>query len=89
MGIKPRGHSTGTKPATNNFSVGDWGFCGIGVGGMVAKFGNADPAKPEFRKANGVQLKQLETKLNQMKKSWPDAKATDEAAKLAEKFLSK
>ena len=56
---------------------------------MVSKFGNADPAKPEFRKTNAVQIKQLETKLNQMKKSWPDAKATDEAAKLAEKFLAK
>lgn len=56
---------------------------------MIGKFGNADPSKPEFRKANSIPLKALENKLAQMKKSWPDATATSDASKLAEKYLTK
>lgn len=46
----------------------------------------ADTATPEFQKANAAGLAQLKQKVTQMKKSWPDAKATAEALAIAERF---
>jgi thiol-disulfide isomerase/thioredoxin len=43
---------------------------------------------PEFQKANAALLGQLKSKVAQMKKSWPDAKATAEAVAIAEKFVA-
>ncbi|WP_020470565.1 TlpA disulfide reductase family protein [Zavarzinella formosa] len=54
---------------------------------LSARLGTGgDPSKPEFRKANAATIKQLESKVAQMKKTWPDAKATAEADALAEKY---
>ena len=58
------------------------------TGQLNAKLGKGDASKPEFRKPNAAQIKQLENKINQMKKSWPDARATADAGTLAEKFLT-
>jgi len=48
--------------------------------------GAQDPKKPEFQKANAPLLKQLKNKTQQMKKSWPDARATKEALETAERY---
>jgi thiol-disulfide isomerase/thioredoxin len=52
---------------------------------LAAKLG-LDKVSPEFQKANAALLSQLKSKVTQMKKSWPDAKATAEAVGIAEKF---
>jgi hypothetical protein len=48
-----------------------------------------NPKKDEFQKANAPLLKQLKDRLAAMKKSWPDAKATEEAVAIADKFDTK
>jgi thiol-disulfide isomerase/thioredoxin len=48
---------------------------------------DADKASaPEFQKANAALLTQLRTTVTQMKKNWPDAKATSEAVGIVEKY---
>jgi hypothetical protein len=47
---------------------------------------NADPKGLEFQKAYAAPLKQMRTTLSQMKRNWPDAKATKEAAEIAERY---
>lgn len=42
----------------------------------------------EFQKAHAAALAQLRSKVAAMKKSWPDARATAEAAELAERFAA-
>ncbi len=44
------------------------------------------PTAPDFQKANVVILAQLKAKVAQMKKSWPDAKATAEALEIATRY---
>jgi hypothetical protein len=53
------------------------------LGPQAAK---ADPKGPVFQRAYGPTLRQMQTTLNQMKRSWPDAKATAEALEIGEKY---
>ncbi|HJZ92598.1 MAG TPA: hypothetical protein VKE40_17105, partial [Gemmataceae bacterium] len=48
--------------------------------------GHDDPRATAFHKANAVALKQLQSSLRQMKRSWPEAKATQEALAVGEKY---
>ena len=48
--------------------------------------GRADPSKPEWQKANKEPLRQLKTKVEQMKKAWPEAKSTQEAVAIAGRY---
>jgi thiol-disulfide isomerase/thioredoxin len=48
--------------------------------------GADDPRKAEWQKAHKEPLKQLKTKVEQMKKAWPDAKSTQEAVAIAERY---
>lgn len=54
---------------------------------LAAKPGADDPMKPDFQKANAGLLKQLKDKVASMKKAWPDAKATEEAVVLGERYV--
>jgi len=49
--------------------------------------GVSDPKKDEFQKANSALLKQLKDRLATMKKTWPDAHATQAAVAIGEKFI--
>lgn len=53
---------------------------------LAARPGSGMPSAADFQKANADLLKQLKVKVAQMKKTWPDAKATGEAVAIAEKF---
>lgn len=53
---------------------------------LSAKLGMDKASAPEFQKANAAALSQLKAKVAQMKKSWPDARATAEAVAIAERF---
>ena len=54
---------------------------------QLAAKADADKASaPEFQKANAALLNQLRTTVTQMKKNWPDAKATSEAVGIVEKY---
>jgi hypothetical protein len=48
--------------------------------------GSFDPSHKKFRKDNAELLLQLEGEVAAMKKSWPKARATDEALRIAEKY---
>jgi hypothetical protein len=48
--------------------------------------GSFDPKQEQFRKANAALLRQLEDGVTAMKKSWPKARATEEAEHIAEKY---
>ncbi|HEV3386545.1 MAG TPA: hypothetical protein VG097_17140 [Gemmata sp.] len=47
---------------------------------------NPNVKREEVLKANSQLLKQMKEKMSAMKKSWPDAKATEEALAIAQKF---
>lgn len=53
---------------------------------LASRFGANDPKKPDFQKTNAALLKQLKDKVQQMNKAWPDAKSTQEAVAIAEKY---
>ena len=53
---------------------------------LSARAGTADPKGAEFQRAFGPTLKQMQTTLQQMKKSWPEAKATQEATAIGDKY---
>ena len=55
---------------------------------LAAKSGRGRASAPAFQKANAVLLQQLQGKLGQMKKNWPDAKATADAAAIAETYAA-
>jgi hypothetical protein len=48
--------------------------------------GSFDPSSEKFRKDNALLLRQLEDGVAQMKKSWPKARATEDACHIAEKY---
>lgn len=48
--------------------------------------GAQDPKKPEFQKNYAPQLRQLKSKVQVMKKAWPDTRATKEALVTAERY---
>lgn len=48
--------------------------------------GAFDPTLPKFQQANQALLTQMRTVLLQMTKSWPSTRATQEAARIAEKY---
>jgi hypothetical protein len=48
--------------------------------------GLVDPKGKEFHKSQAGQLKQLESAVKAMKKSWPDAPSTKEALEIADKY---
>jgi len=48
--------------------------------------GSFDPSQKKFRKDNAELLLQLEGEVAAMKKSWPKARATEEALRIAEKY---
>lgn len=48
--------------------------------------GKVDPKDPLFQRLGAAPLKQLKTALQTMKKSWPDAKYTQEAMGIGEKY---
>jgi hypothetical protein len=45
-----------------------------------------DPKGQAFQRAFGSTLKQMQTTLQQMKRSWPDSKATQEALEIGDKY---
>ena len=47
---------------------------------------NVDPQSAEFQLAFAVPLKQMRATLQKMKKTWPEARATEEAAGIGEKY---
>jgi hypothetical protein len=53
---------------------------------ISAKAGGADPKSAEFQRAFALPLSQMRGVLQQMKKSYPDAKATQEAVAIAERY---
>jgi hypothetical protein len=53
---------------------------------LSARAGKADPKDPAFQRVHAGTLRQMKTTLQQMKKSWPDAKATAEATAIADKY---
>jgi hypothetical protein len=54
--------------------------------GAQAESKKLDPKGADFQKAFAGPLKQMRTTLQQMQKSWPEAKATQEAAGIADKY---
>jgi thiol-disulfide isomerase/thioredoxin len=48
--------------------------------------GADDPRKPDWQKAHKEPLTQLKHKVQVMKKSWPDAKSTQEAVAIADRY---
>jgi len=48
--------------------------------------GADDPRKPEWQKAHKEPLKLLKDKVSQMKKSWPDARSTQDAVAIADRY---
>jgi thiol-disulfide isomerase/thioredoxin len=54
--------------------------------GARALAARVDTTNPDFLKANRASINQLRTRLTQIKKTAPDAKATAEAATIAEKY---
>jgi hypothetical protein len=57
-------------------------------GALSASARNAkiDPKAPVFQKVHAVTLRKMRTTLQQMKKTWPDARATAQALELGEKY---
>lgn len=53
---------------------------------LSARAAAVDPKGADFQKAFAPVLKQLQTTLQQMKSSWPEAKATQEAVAIGEKY---
>ncbi|MCI0640936.1 MAG: hypothetical protein L0Y72_27000 [Gemmataceae bacterium] len=48
--------------------------------------GSFDPTQPKFRKDNALALLQLEQAVQQMRRTWPSARATEQAIRVADKF---
>jgi hypothetical protein len=48
--------------------------------------GSFDPSQEKFRKDNAALLRQLEEGVATMKKSWPKARATEDAVRIAERY---
>jgi hypothetical protein len=48
--------------------------------------GSFDPTLEKFRRDNAALLRQLDAAVRQMKKTWPDTKATEEAVRIGEKY---
>ena len=55
---------------------------------LAARPGSDLPSAADFQKGNADLLKQLKAKVAQMKKNWPDAKATTEATGIAERYAA-
>jgi hypothetical protein len=55
---------------------------------LAAKPGADKAGGAEFQKAHAAVLAQMRAKVAAMKKSWPDARATAEAAELTERFAA-
>ncbi|QJW97073.1 TlpA family protein disulfide reductase [Frigoriglobus tundricola] len=55
---------------------------------LSARPGSDVASAAEFQKGNADLLKQLKAKVAQMKKTWPDAKATGEAVAIAERYAA-
>src|SRR5262249_10353582 len=53
---------------------------------LAPKAAGVDPKGTDFHRAYAAPLRQMRTSLQQMKRSWPDAQATKEAAEIAEKY---
>ena len=53
---------------------------------LLAALKDADPKAPEFQKAQAGVLKQMQTAIRDMKKKYPDAKATASAIEIGEKY---
>jgi hypothetical protein len=53
---------------------------------LSARAGTLDPKAPEFQRVFSAALKQMQGTLQQMKKSWPEAKATQEAITIGDKY---
>jgi thiol-disulfide isomerase/thioredoxin len=53
---------------------------------LTKALGIDDPKGKEFHKAQGSALRQLQSDVKSMKKSWPDAPSTKEALEIADKF---
>jgi hypothetical protein len=53
---------------------------------LSSRPGSFDPASEKFRKDNVLLLRQLEDGAAQMRKSWPNARATEDAVHIAEKY---
>jgi hypothetical protein len=53
---------------------------------LVMKAGADEPMKGDFQKNNATLLRQLKDRVQQMKKSWPDAKATQEAVAVGDRY---
>ncbi|MCI0376128.1 MAG: hypothetical protein L0215_00835 [Gemmataceae bacterium] len=51
--------------------------------------GSFDPTQPKFRKDNAPVLLQLEQAVQQMRRTWPNAHATEQAIRVADKFGAK
>jgi hypothetical protein len=55
---------------------------------LVARPGADDASAAAFQKANAALLQQLRGKVAQMKKNWPDARATADAAGIEETYAA-
>jgi hypothetical protein len=53
---------------------------------LTSQPGSFDPTSSRFRQQNGVLLAQLRSRIQTMNKSWPNAKATEEAVRIGEKY---
>jgi Anthrax toxin lethal factor, N- and C-terminal domain len=53
---------------------------------LASRPGSFDPSQPKFRKENAAALRQLEQAVQQMKRTWPSARATEQARRIAEKY---
>jgi hypothetical protein len=53
---------------------------------LSTRTGTLDPKGADFQRAFGPALKQMQGTLQQMKKSWPEARATQEAIEIGDKY---
>src|SRR5262249_44959023 len=53
---------------------------------LASRPGSFDPSQPKFRKENAAVLRQLEQAVQQMKRSWPSARATEQVTRISEKL---
>ncbi|MBS0211330.1 MAG: hypothetical protein JSS27_20490 [Planctomycetes bacterium] len=53
---------------------------------LSTKPGNFDPTQDAFRKANGALLQELNNTAQLMKRSWPNARSTEQAVRTAERY---
>jgi hypothetical protein len=53
---------------------------------LGSKAGSFDPTQEKFRKANAVLLAQLQEAVQQMKRTYPKTRATEDAVRIGEKY---